>query len=145
MPSDLGMGLFQGGCPTQGPWLRRRGFSLLVLCAIEHQPPSHRFPGLRVMRIPLDDVSEPLSPTAAASVMTMASVVADALRRHKKVLVTCQMGLNRSGLVNGVALRMLTGAQGEEVVEHIRRRRGGMALSNREFAKFVRSLRPAKR
>lgn len=53
-----------------------------------------------------------------------------------RVLVRCQWGLNRSGLLVGLALREL-GMPGPQAVRVIREKRGPWALSNRLFAEEV--------
>lgn len=57
----------------------------------------------------------------------------------RKTLINCQMGWNRSGLIMGVTVWMLTGMSGEEVVKLIRSKRAN-ALSNRFFGAFLSQL-----
>lgn len=67
------------------------------------------------------------------------SRVCTAVSAGQRVLVHCQAGLNRSGLVTAMAVHRLTGRGGPALVGFIRRKRPG-SLSNRRFAKFVEGL-----
>lgn len=135
-PSKIVTGLFQGGYPTGNP--AESGFDVLVLCADEYQPDAERFPGLEVVHAPMFDEQIDLETIERASVA--ASQVADLVRDGaKKVLVTCAVGHNRSGLVTGLILHDLYGLSGDEAVMVIRAKRPG-ALSNESFAEFLREL-----
>jgi 8-oxo-dGTP pyrophosphatase MutT (NUDIX family) len=59
----------------------------------------------------------------------------------RRVLVRCQAGWNRSGLVVGKAL-VATGIPGSHAVEMISQARGSMALCNRTFRALVLGLPP---
>jgi protein-tyrosine phosphatase len=133
-------GLWQGSRPPQGKEIADAGFDVLVLTAMEYQPPSEAFPGVRVLHTPLDDAE----PTAVERSMAFgaSAAVAEALKRGKRVLVTCQMGLNRSGWVVARALQ-LGGVSRRESIAMVRRARGSMALCNDDFVADL--MRPAKR
>jgi Dual specificity phosphatase, catalytic domain len=60
----------------------------------------------------------------------------------KKVLIRCQAGLNRSGLITALVL-MREGYSAEEAICLIRDKRSGYALFNSTFEKWLLSL-PAK-
>lgn len=92
----------------------------LVLCAVEHQPEAWRFPGVRVLRARLDDARP--SAREWSEARSAARRVADLARRGAKVLVTCNMGLNRSGLVVALALIDL-GMTPRQAVALVRERR----------------------
>jgi hypothetical protein len=98
--------LFVGCKPPEGTALRDLGFSLLVLCAEEHQPSAGAFPGVEVLRPKLKDDGSESAAEVLRGALPHARAVASALARGKKVLVTCQWGYNRSGVVAGLALRM---------------------------------------
>ena len=55
----------------------------------------------------------------------------------RKVLVRCQMGYNRSGLVVALALLQLDCSPAAEVIELIRAKRGRWALCNEWFVKLI--------
>jgi hypothetical protein len=59
-----------------------------------------------------------------------------ALKRGDRVLVNCQAGLNRSGLVTGLAL-IAYGVTPDSVVELIRAKRAPLCLANATFAHFL--------
>lgn len=120
------------------------GFDVLVLCAAEIQPMLPAYAGLRVLRCPLlDDPTRPLPEADWQRAVECAREVALLVRLGKRALVTCQAGLNRSGLVMALALHMLTGSGGSGAVDHIRKQRGPNALCNPQFVNRLLPLRPA--
>lgn len=131
--------LYQGGKPPAGPALAAAGVRVLVLCAKEHQPPAESFPGVRVIHAPNDDSGPPSSLDEMCGAVEAARLAAAWWRFGARVLVTCAMGLNRSGLVTALILKMLSGDSGRACVERVRSHRPG-ALSNRHFADFVERL-----
>ena len=131
-------GLHQGGIPRQGGWLHHHGFATLVLAAEEEQPPADRFPGVRVVRFPLDDDLVPWSRPQLAALRRLTVELAREVRLDRRVLVTCQMGLNRSGLIVAATLMRLTGATADEVIGLVRARRDPWALSNPVFEELLR-------
>src|ERR1700722_1864269 len=60
-------------------------------------------------------------------------------RKSGPVLVHCQAGLNRSGLVTGLAL-ILDGVAPAEAIKTMRERRCSAVLCNKAFEKFLLSL-----
>lgn len=131
--------LYQGSIPKTGPAVRRCGFDVLVLTAMEWQPPDHIYPGVIVLRVPLTDHGEPLTEQAWLAAIGMSKRIASHLRHGRRVLTTCHAGLNRSGLVNVLALHRLTGIAGKKLVRHVRSVRPG-ALSNPHFVRAVEAL-----
>lgn len=130
--------LYQGSNPPHGPVLRQAGFDVLVLCAMERQYPASAFPGVSVIHAPMDDgytIPDLAAPTALR--------VAHLVRQGKKVLVVCNMGLNRSGITNALALWYLTGMPGHACMWHVQTRRPG-ALFNNDFAAYLSRLPPRK-
>lgn len=77
-----------------------------------------------------------LGPGEMALVMEAVDIVLDGLSSKKKVLVRCQMGWNRSGLVVGLALRSL-GWRADEAIDLIRLKRDPSALCNEWFVKYI--------
>jgi len=61
------------------------------------------------------------------------------LVRGRPVLVHCNEGRNRSGLVVALAVRQLTGCSGSGAIDAVRSRRSGM-LSNRAFVAALEGL-----
>jgi hypothetical protein len=62
-------------------------------------------------------------------------------KRGKRVLVRCQAGWNRSGLVTALVL-MRDGMGAQEAIDLIRDRRSDQALCNREFVRFLLAQDP---
>lgn len=143
---ELYPGLWQGSAPPTGTFLRERGFTHLALCAFEHQPaPADRyFPCVDVFYAPNDDNFEGLTRAQASLALTTARKVANAVQDGGKVLVTCRMGINRSGLVSAIALHILTGKPGVACVRVVQSKRR-RALRNPAFVEMLgRLVRPAK-
>jgi hypothetical protein len=134
----LGAVLAMGGAPPEG---RELPFDTLVLCALEHQPPSLWFPNTRVMRVMLDDSGPPPTQTEILAAVAMGREVARQLRHGRRVLVTCWKGRNRSGLVTGIALLEL-GLSCRAAFFNIRYARGLKALNNEHFVEVLRRYRP---
>lgn len=127
--------LWQGAAPNLLE--RYQEFQTIVLCAKEVQPMLGRFQG-RVLRAPFDDTLSP-TPREIATAMDAARKVAERLCAGERVLVTCHMGLNRSGLVAGLALRLGTWMSPEEILYYMRKARGPNALSNPAFVHILRA------
>jgi hypothetical protein len=129
-------GLYQGGFPPPGDGLKQAGFHVLVLCAAEHQDAS-MYPGVEVILAPGDDdrrlhrLIQFIDGWKEAGHM-----IAERVRSKRNVLVTCMQGLNRSGMVNALAVRELTGWPGKKIVEHIQRSRPN-ALFNTTFVEYI--------
>jgi hypothetical protein len=118
-------------------------FDVLVLTAwevIKFYPgyaSPESFPGTRVLYVPLDDATIPLSEATRA--LDAGRKVATYVRHGKRVLVTCNQGRNRSGLVTAFALMDL-GYPSTESVRRIRKARGDDALSNDFFVRLLHQL-----
>lgn len=118
-------------------------FDMLVLCAREYQPRGESFPDLEVVHAGFSDDGSPATAEEFALATHAAQRVAAALRSDQSVLVTCMMGLNRSGLVCALALRLVTGCSGREAMAIVRAARTG-ALFNPWFEAALERL-PARR
>lgn len=118
-------------------------FDILVLCAEELQPSSRHFPYTTVLRCPLRDDPNGLKKQQARMVIRTAQTVARAVRSGRRCLVTCNAGLNRSGLVTATALHLLTGYSGFECVSIVQERRPG-ALFNEAFVDELYGLRATR-
>jgi protein-tyrosine phosphatase len=125
--------LAQGSAPRPGTKLP---FDVLVLCAEEYQPPSSAFPGVQVMHVPMDDSLRPTTEDIVRAIKAARRMKA-ALLQGQRILCTCWMGRNRSGLVNGIALVELGYPVGQ-VIRRIKRARGVAALSNPAFTTLLR-------
>jgi len=127
--------LWQGSVPPQGDALRKLGFDVLVLAAAERQIPARAFPGVQVIHIPLDDARH----VPAREASNVARMVARLWRRGARILITCNMGLNRSGLISALAVRLIIGKSGAEAVADVQRARKG-ALFNDHFRRYLERL-----
>lgn len=133
-------GLWQGRRPPKGHRIGALGFDVLVLAAEEYQPPSGAFPGVdRVVHAPLDDHPRPLSPHEWKTILDAANTVSRRVKRGQKCLVTCNMGINRSGIITALCVCLLTGVDGKAAVKLVRSRRPG-ALMNTSFASQLESV-----
>lgn len=141
-------GLWQGRRPPEGTYLAERGFTLLILCAREWQPPATDFPGVEVLYAPNDDSPAlPLTHEGLAVAMRAARAATAVIQSGGLVLSSCWAGVNRSGLVSALTLHYLTGCSGDEAISLIRRKRrprmGHAPLSNSQFTEVLRRL-PAR-
>lgn len=134
-------GVYQGSRPPVGDAVRGAGFSTLVLAAEEFQPPGRLFPGVQVVHAPIGDDPEGVPRDHWARVARAVDQCLGTLLRGRRVLITCNMGLNRSGLISALTIAAFTGMSGSaaaRLVQRRRRSRGGLsALCNDAF---VRSL-----
>lgn len=71
--------------------------------------------------------------------LLVAGTAARAVESGTKVLVHCQEGWNRSGLVAALTVRELRGCTGKEALAQVQERRPG-TLGNEEFAAALREL-----
>lgn len=120
--------LAQGSVPT-GPL--HRDFHTVVLCAEELQ--DLPIVGVEVLKAPMDDAVP--SSREIDLAFNVARQVASRWRQGRRVLVTCAMGRNRSGLVTGLTLMML-GMTDAEAIRAIRSARKN-ALTNRHFVQVL--------
>jgi protein-tyrosine phosphatase len=128
-------GLFVGSAPDPGHY---RWIHVLVLCAQEYQPPREAYPGVAVVRVPLDDdPSRKMTKREISRAVSGGRTVARYLGSGHRVLVTCAQGWNRSGLVAGIAMLERWNMDPDEVVGRVRAARGDYALSNPRFVELI--------
>lgn len=125
--------LYMGSAPAAGTI----GWDVIVLCARSYQPPASEFPSVHVIHAPFRDTYEPLTTEEWDNIGLAVDQTVQNLRSGRIVLVTCQEGRNRSGLVTGFALKTLLGWTGPEAVEHIKQRRP-WSLTNNRFVELLR-------
>jgi hypothetical protein len=138
--SEIVPNLYMGSRPPPGPWIMRNGFRALVLAACDFQPPSTSYPGVDIARIPLQDEENSLSPQQALVVTRLSRILSKRIRARDKVLVTCNQGRNRSGLVTALILTSLTGMSGLEAVLQVKAKRQspwGLAFTNETFISYL--------
>lgn len=141
--SEVIPGLYIGSKPPPG---KHDGVDVIVLAAMEYQPPAHLFPGTEVIHAPLDDApGRHMREDEIVTATKAAKRVAQLLRAGRRVLSTCQMGLNRSSLVAALAMQDVYGMGADEIVARVRRARGRWALSNPNFEKLLRVVIAVKK
>lgn len=136
--SEIYAGVFVGQTPTDVSQLPK-GCRLLVLCAEEHQPLAHRFPGVRVVRCPLVDQDRPLKRSEKLLVNKAVREIKYAMARHTRVLVSCATGLNRAPLVAALAIKQHTGFGPNVVIGMIRQKRSRRCLSNHNYERYAQA------
>lgn len=140
--SPILQNLWQGPKPEpySGEELKNLGFQVLVLCAEEWQPPPSVYDGLDIIYAPNNDNPEITTTSIQEERARIAGrSVAKAILNGKKVLVTCQMGLNRSGFVSAFAIHYLTGKSGFHCISLVQRRRPN-SLYNTNFVDILSKL-----
>lgn len=127
--------LWIGGKPEAGQRMSSK-WDVVVLCAKEHQPSAYAFPDVEVLHCPIDDAE--LTRDELQRVRRCSKTIAHRLSSGHRVLVTCQMGINRSALVTAMAMKRLTGWPAEKIISTIRLGRKG-ALSNEHFQGYIKA------
>lgn len=143
----IAQGIYQGPCPQSTEHVRQSGFHVLVFCAVEIQPylPAHMLQGLQVRYVPLlDSANIPMTDEEWDAARRAGRDVAHLTSGGLRALTTCAMGLNRSGVVNALALHYRFGVSGRDAVAQVRRARGDNALGNPSFVQRLHRLPPRK-
>lgn len=146
--SEILPGLWQGGThdfdtlefPKQYPiWNQEKEFDCVAtLYAIAH-PVGW---GISERRFGFPDSA--LDESNLPDIHAMADWVYEEWKSGKKVLVRCQAGWNRSGLVTALAL-MKDGHKAKDAIDLIRARRSPHALCNEDFVRYLEDLSRTKR
>jgi len=127
--------LWQGAFPRDWDDIKAKGIQLIVnVSEMPHYAPP--FAG-EVIQWHIDDGEVPDLFVLDA----VTTKVAQSIKDKKAVLTHCAMGLNRSGLVDAIALIKLTGWSGSKVIDALRTARNSDVLCNSRFEKFVREFR----
>jgi protein-tyrosine phosphatase len=117
---------------------------VLVFCAMEIQPymPPHIAQGLHVLYVPLNDsMAQPMTDDEWRAAQKAGHEVARLTAGGARALTTCAMGLNRSGVVNALALHYRFGVSGKDAISRVRAARGANALHNPSFVMRLAQLR----
>jgi len=135
--------LYQAGAREIPKLLHNANIDLLILAAREYQP--DHIPGVGFSQV--DKIYLPLRDTILFTPKQFKKTIngaksasqhaVDYIMEGKNVLSTCMAGWNRSGIISGLTLVALTGADGRRVIDHIRKHRCSSALSNPLFAQVV--------
>jgi len=142
--SRIAQGIYQGPCPDSTEQVRQSGFHVLVFCAREIQPyiGPDQLRGLRVLYVPMNDsMAEPMTDDEWKAAQSAGQEVARLTAGGARALTTCAMGLNRSGVVNAVALHYRFGVSGRDAIARVRTMRGANALYNPSFVRRLMGLR----
>ena len=139
-------GLAQGSYPdppNRAPVTAFNEFDVLVLCAEEHQAQRYAAPkGKLIYRVPLDDDPyRPLPHEVAQFVMQAANAVGSHVLSGKRALVTCHMGLNRSGMITALILMQYYRMPAKDAIKLIRQKRDRDAICNPMFEQFLHNVR----
>ncbi len=143
MPSAITPFLMQGSWPRDMT-LAFQHADTVVFCAQEMPPPKHTVPaGKATIYIPYDDTHD-LSAVPIIDLQRLAKRLAGEIQRGRRVLITCAMGLNRSGLLSALTVARAYNVSGAEAVKLVKQKRNG-ALCNHVFAKLAQELADGKR
>lgn len=140
---EIARGLWQGSAPPQGRTLMLAGFDVLVLTAMEIQPPATAFPDVDIARICLDD--DKLTYPQLMEALLLSSRIARAISGGAKVLVTCAQGRNRSGFITALTLMRLSNCDGAQAIRVVRMRRQspfGRAMTNASYNDALTQIPP---
>jgi protein-tyrosine phosphatase len=131
------------------PALRGKAFDyadILVLAADEHQmkgakPP----PGKHIIRLGFDDDTyRPIPPEVGKIFHAHAQQLGKAALSGRKLMITCHMGLNRSGLITALTLMHGYKMRPSDAIKLIRGRRGPDCLCNPMFEQWLLSHEPRR-
>lgn len=113
--------------------------SVLVLCAEEHQAKGLKAPpGKTIIRLGFDDdIYRPVPPEAGKIFHAHAQQLAKAVMSGHKLMITCAMGLNRSGLITALTLMHGYKMRPSEAIRLIRGRRSKDCLCNPMFEQWL--------
>jgi hypothetical protein len=143
--SEVLPGLFQGGTDDGGTVnfaqpLRYTdsddGFDAIVTLYAWAAPATW---GVEERRFGFPDAN--LNVSLLPRIHALAEWAHDEWKAGRRVLIRCQAGLNRSGLIMALVL-MRAGFDADSAIELIRERRSEYALFNRCFVDYLRSSQP---
>ena len=139
-PSEILPGLWQGGtendevigcCAPRGHYGSPQPFDVVITLYADALPAAW---GVEEVRFGFPDAA--LTPAFVDRVVALADHAYQRWSEGARVLIRCQAGVNRSGLVMAVAL-MRSGLCAHEAIALIRERRSPAVLSNRDFVRWL--------
>jgi len=112
---------------------------ILVLCAEEHQAKGLKAPpGKTIIRLGFDDdIYRPIPPEAGQIFHAHAKQLGQAALLGRKIMITCAMGLNRSGLITALTLMHGYRMRPADAIKLIRARRSSDCLCNPMFEQWL--------
>lgn len=93
--------------------------------------------GVQHVYFQMDDAD--LDPEHHTSLDKIAEVIVYELSQQKKILVRCQAGMNRSGLVVGLAMLKM-GWSVDDILKRLRAARSPYVLFNQDFVRYLREV-----
>lgn len=135
--------LWQGSYPYSMDAVKEN-FDVLVLCADELQMTyndillDEHYPSITIIRCGLDD-SIPVRAGDFKKANNASKKIAIEYNLGKQILITCAAGLNRSGLITALVLRLISDMSGSDASKLIKNARHG-ALYNTAFDAYICSL-----
>jgi hypothetical protein len=119
--------------------LEPEGYDMIVSTAEEWQPPRRR--GVQRMHIKLSDLPWDFQehPEELQQLVDTAGVIAEHVAAGGNVLIFCNMGMNRSGLMTALTLMHL-GYSPRRAISAIRKRHR-CTLSNESFVEAIKHAR----
>ncbi len=113
----------------------------LLVVVSDEQPSTSSFRAHpNVLHLQLaDSAEEAWTWNQLADVLQLAALVARSVKDGRSAMVTCECGLNRSGLLAALALLKL-GHPAPEAIDLVRRCRGPLALTNRRFVELLETM-----
>ena len=139
-PTEIPPGLWQGGTsessllgqPTKpGHYRGKRPFDLIVTLYADAQPAPW---GVEEIRYGFPDAE--LDPNDLDRLRQIAAYAAERWKAGCRVLIRCQAGVNRSGVVAALVL-LAGGWEPRQAIQHLRARRSPHVLSNEHFREVV--------
>lgn len=138
----VGKNLWVGSAP-EDPEAVSKHFDVLVLASNLHQNifPAKKYPKVTLIKAPMRD-DEPSTEESAIALKAGLEVY-EHNKAGKRVLVTCQAGVNRSALIAAIAM-VLSGLSADDAITRIRAARkpesGCMPLFNQHFCELIRTV-----
>jgi len=136
--------IWQGGY-QEIPWDLKNAAIHTVIYAAEECPPLSHHLGAELVYCPNDDnmapFNHPIYLALLFNAMRGVRKTVETVQNGKNILVTCGHGLNRSGLVVGLALRILTDWSPEKIISLIQEKRPN-ALNNSSFRQMIQTFDP---
>lgn len=136
-PIEIDVGLWQGD-ENSPPAYQSQDGSSYEFDAIATIDPDIALLELPVEQMLLDLLDTAINRNQISAILNTADWVYENWQSGKQVLVRCQAGMNRSGLIIAIAL-MKDGASASEAITTIRAKNPA-ALSNSAFVEFLENI-----
>lgn len=145
-PDEILPGLWQGGteddhvlgCPApEGHYHQSQPFDVVITLYADAMPGPW---GVEEVRFGFPDAG--LTPRSIERVLALSEYAHRRWSQGARVLIRCQAGVNRSGLVTTLTL-MREGYTPQEAIALIRQQRGGAVLCNDAFVHWLATEAPA--